>query len=158
MEVPSQKTLWVDLTRLFWPVALELMLASLMSMITMALVSSLGKEAVSAVGITGQPLMIPFVALQAFSIGGMALVARSIGMGDGEQARKACEQSMMLGGYFGILFAIIMYIWGGTFILWMGATPDYYEMAELFMRYSAVGSAFSSITTMVSQKSIALSL
>ena len=148
--IPTKKMLWADLTRLFWPVALELMLASLISMVTMALVSSLGKEAVSAVGITGQPLMIPFVAIQAFSVGGMALVARSIGMGDKEQARIACEQSMLLGSLFGILFGIIMYVWGGTFILWMGATPDYYGMAELFMRYSAIGSVFSSITTMVS--------
>jgi putative MATE family efflux protein len=122
----------------------------MIGVITMALVASLGKEAVSAVGITSQPIMIPQVVLQAFSIGGMALVARSIGMGDYNQARIACEQSLFLSVIFSVLLSVVMYVFGGTFILWMGATPDYAGLAELYMKYCAVGTFFQSMSTIIS--------
>ena len=150
LRVPSKRELWGDLLRLSWPGAVELTLASLIGMITMALVSSIGKEAVSAVGITGQPIMIPWVAIQAFSVGGMALIARSIGEGDRDTARSASEQTLLLSVIFSIITGAVLYIWGGRFVLWMGATPDYYEMAEMYMRYSAIGVVFQSISSAVS--------
>ena len=69
IEVPSKKKLWFDLLRLSWPGAVELTLGSLIHMVTMVIIASLGKEAVSAVGITAQPIMIPMVVIQAFSVG-----------------------------------------------------------------------------------------
>ncbi|MCL2056581.1 MAG: MATE family efflux transporter [Oscillospiraceae bacterium] len=147
--VPSEKERWAVLLRLSWPGAVELTLGSLIGMATMILVSSIGKEAVSAVGITGQPIMIPWVAIQAFSVGGMALVARAIGQGSPNTARNACEQTMLLSLIFSITAGLVLYIWGGRILLWMGATPDYYGMAELYMRYSAVGVVFQSISSTV---------
>ena len=149
-EMPTNKKVWSDLLRLSWPPTVELILGTLLSMITMILVASLGKEAVSAVGITSQPIMIPMVVIQAFSIGGMALIARSIGMNNRNQARQACEQTMLLSIVFSIIFGIILYIWGGQIILWMGATPDYFEMAQLYMRYCAIGVIFQSISSAIS--------
>ena len=147
LSLPSRKKIWADILRLSWPCAIELMLASLISVISMALVASLGKEAVSAVGITNQPVMIPNVLLQAFSVGGTALVARSLGQKDLNLARKACEQTMFLSLVFSVVLSVVMYCWGGTFILMMGATPDYYPLAELYMKYCAAGIIFQSIST-----------
>ena len=125
------------------------MLASLISMVNMMLVSSIGKEAVSAVGITGQPLMIPQVAIQAFSIGGMALAARAIGTRNLDESKKACEQTLLLSLFFSLIIAILLFFWGGDFVRMMGATDDYYYMAEMYMRYSAVGVVFQSTSTTV---------
>ena len=149
IPTPTKKQLWVDLLRLSWPVVIELTLASLIGIATMALVSSIGKEAVSAVGITNQPIMIPWVAIQAFSVGGMALVGRAMGMNDFNLARKACEQTMLLAVIFSIISGALLYIWGGHIVLWMGATPDYFYMAEIYMRYSAIGVVFQSISMAV---------
>jgi len=149
-KVPTQKEIWKNLLRLSWPAAVELTFASVITMVTMILVASIGREAVSAVGVTGQLTMLPWVAIQALSVGGMAVAARCIGMGNREQTRSASEQTILLSLFFSILFAAILYIWGGPMMKLMGATPDYYDMAELYMRYSAIGVFFQSMSTVVS--------
>ena len=138
-----------NLIRISWPGAVELILASMISMVNMALVSSIGKEAVSAVGITNQPIMIPYVAIQAFGIGGMAIAARAIGTGNLAESKKACEQTIMLSIVFSLIIAVFLYFWGGKLVLIMGATEDYYHLAEIYMRYSAVGVVFQAISTTV---------
>lgn len=147
---PGKKQIWADLFRLSWPCAVELFLASMIGVVTTMLVATIGKEAVSAVTITNQPIMIPNVILQAFCVGGTALVARSLGEGDTLQAREACEQTLLLSIGFSVLCGAVMYLFGGGFIRLMGATDDYYPMAELYMRYCAIGVVFQSISTAVS--------
>ena len=149
-EIPTQKEIWKSLLRLSWPAAVELTLASIITMVTMILVASIGREAVSAVGITGQVIMLPWVATQALSVGGMAVAARSIGMGDHRQTRSASEQTLLLSLFFSVIFVVILYIFGGPIMRFMGATPDYYYMAEMYMRYSAIGVFFQSMSTAIS--------
>jgi len=137
------------IAKLSWPAAVELMLSSMISMINMAMVSSIGKEAVSAVGVTGQPIMIPWVFIQAFSIGGTAIIARSLGEKDMAGARRASEQMLLLALGAGLLSGSVLYFFGGQIILLMGATPDYFGMASLYIRFSAVGVIFQSVTTTI---------
>jgi len=149
LEIPTEKKRWLDLLRLSWPAAVEMTLASVIGMVTMALVSSIGKEAVSAVGITGQPVMISWVAIQALSVGGMAVAARCIGMKNREQTRLACEQTMLLSVFFGLIISFLLYIFGGPLVRMMGATPDYYDMAILYMNFAAIGVFFQSVSSSV---------
>jgi putative MATE family efflux protein len=149
LPMPSRREMRRDLYRLSWPCAVELILGSLIGVITMVLISSLGKEAVSAIGITNQPIMIPNVVIQAFCVGGTALVARSLGSHDEKTARQAAEQTLLLSIAFGLITSVILYIFGDFFILWLGATPDYFQMASLYMRYCAIGSFFQSITNSI---------
>ena len=115
----------------------------------MWLVSSLGAEAVSAVGITTQPIMIPWVLIQAFSIGGTAIIARSLGEKNELAARRASEQMIFLASGASILCSAILFFFGGSIIIRMGATPDYLSMAELYIKFSAIGVIFQSITTTI---------
>jgi len=147
---PTRGQMRKTILSLSWPAAIELMLSSTISMINMAMVSSLGAEAVSAVGVTGQPIMIPWVLIQAFSIGGTAIIARSIGEKNMADARRACEQMLLLALFAGLLCGSVLYIFGGGIILLMGATPDYFAMAELYIKFSAIGAGFQSITTTIS--------
>jgi len=149
MLTPSKKQMRASILKLSWPAAIELMLSSTISMINMAMVASLGAEAVSAVGVTGQPVMIPWVLIQAFSVGGTAIIARSIGERDMALARRASEQMLLLALFAGLFCGSILYIFGGGIIGLMGATPDYYSMAELYIKFSAAGVAFQSITTTI---------
>lgn len=148
--MPTRRQMWGQMLKLSWPVAMELFLSSLIGVITMALVSSLGKEAVSAVGITNQPIMIPNIILQAFCVGGTAVVARSLGAKHDADARQACEQTMLLSLVFSVVCTLIIYVFGGFFVRLMGATDDYYAMAELYMRYCAIGVFFQSLSACVS--------
>ena len=149
-DIPDKKQMWQDILSLSWPSAIELTLASLIGIITMAMVSPLGKEVVSAVGITTQPIMIPQVVLQAFTVGGTALVARSLGQENRNAAVHASEQTMLLSVSSGILAGILMYLYGGKIILWMGATEDYFYLADMYMRYCAIGSIFQFVSQAVS--------
>ncbi|MCL2057546.1 MAG: MATE family efflux transporter [Oscillospiraceae bacterium] len=146
---PSRADMRKRIFTLAWPATIELMLSSMISMINMWLVSSLGAEAVSAVGVTGQPIMIPWVLIQAFSIGGTAIIARSLGERNEIAARRASEQMLFLAAGASILCGAILFFFGSYIISWMGATPDYFSMAALYMRFSAVGVIFQSITTTV---------
>jgi putative MATE family efflux protein len=149
-DMPPTRQIWRNILVLTWPSAVELTLASLLGMITMAMVSPLGKEVVSAVGITTQPIMIPHILLQGFAVGGTALVARSIGQDSPTAVRSASEQAMFLSILASILAGMVMYFFGGTFILWMGATEDYYYLGEMYMRFCAIGGIFQSISAAVS--------
>ncbi|MDD6274269.1 MAG: MATE family efflux transporter [Clostridiaceae bacterium] len=147
METPSRRAMWGELFKLSWPCAVELFLSSLIGVITVALVASIGKEATNAVSITNQPIMIPNVILQAFCVGGTAVVARSLGQRDERAARTACEQTLLMSIVFSVAASVIMYVFGGTFIRWMGATDDYFSMAVYYMKYCAIGVFFQSIST-----------
>ena len=149
-DMPGKKQMWRDILVLTWPSAVEFTLGSLIGIITMAMVSPLGKEVVSAVGITQQPVMLPMVLLQAFAVGGTALVARSIGEGNATAVRNASEQTMFLSIIAGVLSGLVMYVFGGVFILWMGATEDYYALAEMYMRFCAIGGIFQAISGSIS--------
>ncbi|MBE6936248.1 MAG: MATE family efflux transporter [Ruminococcaceae bacterium] len=147
--MPSRREMWRELFRLSWPCAVELFLSSMIGVVTVALVAKLGAVATNATSITNQPIMIPNVILQAFCVGGTAVVARSLGQRDQAAARTACEQTLLLSIVFSVLATVLMYFLGGLFIGWMGATPDYYDMAVYYMKYCAVGVFFQSISTAV---------
>jgi putative MATE family efflux protein len=121
----------------------------MIGMINMAMVSSLGAEAVSAVGVTGQPIMIPWVLIQAFSIGGTAIIARSLGDKNTADAKRASEQMLLLAFCASVLTGFILFAYGGVIIKMMGATPDYIGMAELYIKFSAVGVVFQSVSTTI---------
>ena len=146
---PSRAKMRGTILSLSWPPAIELMLSSLIHMVNMVLVASLGPAAVSAVGITSQPIMIPWVLLQAFSIGGTAIIARSLGERNMADARRSAEQMLMLAAGVSLLSGAALYAFGGWFILLMGATPDYYPMAEVYLKFSAVGVVFQSMMTTI---------
>lgn len=147
--MPTRAEMWRELFRLSWPCAVELFLSSMIGVVTVALVAKLGAVATNATSITNQPIMIPNVILQAFCVGGTAVVARSLGQKDHPAARTACEQTLLLSIVFSVLATVLMYFMGGLFIGWMGATPDYYDMAVYYMKYCAVGVFFQSISTAV---------
>ena len=147
--MPTRAEMWRELFRLSWPCAVELFLSSMIGVVTVALVAKLGAVATNATSITNQPIMIPNVILQAFCVGGTAVVARSLGQKDRPAARTACEQTLLLSIVFSVLATVLMYFMGGLFIGWMGATPDYYDMAVYYMKYCAVGVFFQSISTAV---------
>jgi len=147
---PSPKQMRADIMKLAWPCALEFWLHSIISLVTVGLIGYIGKEAVSAISITNQPIMIPNVVMQAFCVGGTAVVARELGQHNLKKARNGAAQTLFLAGFSGLLIAILMFFFGKQLILWMGATPDYIDMAEVYMRYCAIGVFFTSITTALS--------
>ena len=73
--------------QLAWPSLIEMCLTSLMSLVDQLMVARLGASAVSAVGVTQQPVLLMMVIFQAFNVGGTALASRFIGQRDPDGAR-----------------------------------------------------------------------
>ena len=133
-----------------WPCVAELFLMSLISMVNLIMVGHLGAYAISAVGITNQPVYISISVFQAFNIGATALVARFIGAKDYDNARVVVIQTMIVSVFSGLVLCIIGFFSARWIVVAMGASKEIVSYAELYMKYMAVGMLFQSIPTAVS--------
>jgi len=140
---------WRRVYGIAWPSIVELMFISMLGMADQLMVSRLSAAAVSAVGITSQPMLISFVLFQAFNVGGTALASRFIGSKDYKSAKSVTSQMMLLSMVFGVIVGVLEYIFARDLVLFMGATPDYLEDAVVYMRFAAVGVVLSSLPSAV---------
>ncbi|MFO8060535.1 MAG: MATE family efflux transporter [Bacillota bacterium] len=86
--------------RLAFPGSMRMGLQSLIEMVSLMIVGSLGAEAIAAVGVGKRVVQLATAVLQALSVGATATVARSIGANDRARAQKVVSQV--------ILFALII--------------------------------------------------
>ena len=84
-EIPPSKQIVKRTFSIAWPSALESVLIALIGAVDMMMVGGIGKEAISAVGITTQPKFIVLAFILALNISVTVLVSRR----KGEQ-RKMC--------------------------------------------------------------------
>ena len=146
----NKKSIFLLIAKVAWPVAVEQLFASLINSLSTMLVSSIGAEAVNAVSIGNQVNYIPYVFLQAFNVGGTALVARFLGMENKNHAKKAAANTLFLSTLIGICSGLILTGIGGPIIRLLGATDDYYYYAMDYIRYCSVGIIFESMTLSIS--------
>jgi putative MATE family efflux protein len=139
-----------EIIQLAWPVVLELLLVSMLGVVNMIMVGHLGANAISAVGITSQPVLICFIFFQAFNVGGTALVARCIGQDDVAKARRISALTLNLNALAGVVIGALTCIFAKPLVLFMGAQPEYLADAVLYMQYSAVGVVLQALPTGVS--------
>ncbi len=149
-SIPSASTLRKTIVNLAWPVVLELLLVSLLGMVNMIMVGHLGANALAAVGITSQPVLICFILFQAFNIGGTALVARAVGQGDDDLARRISALTLWLNALAGVVVGMGTFLASEWLVRAMGAKPDYLAEATLYMRWSALGVVLQAVPTGVS--------
>ncbi|MDP4182875.1 MAG: MATE family efflux transporter [Bacillota bacterium] len=133
-----------------WPCMLELFLISMVSIVNLIMVGHLGAYAISAVGITTQPVFICIAAYQALNIGSTALISRFVGAKDYESARIVVTQTLIISIISGITLSIVGFFFSHFIVSAMGAQADTIYYADLYMKYMSVGVIFQSIPTAVS--------
>ncbi|MCX7708458.1 MAG: MATE family efflux transporter [Clostridia bacterium] len=131
------------------PIVAELMLMSLISIVNLSMVGHLGAYAISAIGLTSQPVFISVAVFQSFNVGATALVARFIGARENENAKKVVVQTMMMAVLSGIILAFISFLYSKEIVVLMGAKADTVEPAAMYMRYMSIGMLFQAIPTAV---------
>ena len=89
----DRRRLIFDLT---WPALAENLLASLVSIVDMLMVSSLGAYAINAVGLVTQPRFVLLASFMALNVGSTAIVARFKGARDQENAHLVFNQSLLM--------------------------------------------------------------
>ena len=135
--------------QLAWPSLIEMCLTSLMSLVDQLMVARLGASAVSAVGVTQQPVLLMMVIFQAFNVGGTALASRFIGQRDPESARRVTAQIMTMNFVFSATLSVFMFIFAKELVLFMGADASYLADATTYLRYNAIGMATVAIPSAV---------
>ena len=95
-DLPSSGTMYRKYLTLALPSVLEMVLISLINMMDTVMVSSVGTDAVAAVGLFGQPRMLMLCFFFAINTGITAVVARRKGEGRKEDANRVLRNSMVL--------------------------------------------------------------
>src|SRR5262245_53385199 len=106
IRLPPVERMRAEVWALAWPVILSFALDSILGLAAMLMVGRLGAEAVGAVGLATQILGAVRAGIAAVGTGTIALVARSSGANEREQAEEGLEQSVIFGVLVSTLIAI----------------------------------------------------
>ena len=136
-ELPTTKEAYKNLMTIALPSVCEMVLMSLIGSIDTMMVSTLGTDAVAAVGLVGQPRMLMLCMFMALNIGVTAIVARRKGQGLQDEANRTLRNALVL--IIG-LAAVLMTL-GLTFskplMSFAGANEDTLEMSNAYFRVLA---------------------
>lgn len=142
-DIPPSRDVYRRALQISWPSALESVLVSLMSMVDSVMVSTIGVEAIAAVGITGQPRMILLAMILSLNVGVTAVVARRRGQNDPAGANKCLRQTLLISCLLSLVLSILGFVFARPVILLAGAAADTIDQATLYFKITMVGFFFS---------------
>jgi putative MATE family efflux protein len=116
IEVESKAGKRALIVSLSWPALAESVLASLVSMVDMMMVASVGLHAISAVGLVTQPRFVMLAAFMALSVGSTAMVSRFKGARDPENANMVLNQSIVMTLGITLLLCLAMFFGGEALV------------------------------------------
>ncbi len=128
---------WAMLGTVFalaWPTMLEQLTQTAVQYIDTAMVGSLGTEATAAVGATGTVNWLIGSIVSAAGVGFLAYIARNIGAGELEAAKKASAQACMITLVLGTVLTAVTVSLSGRIPAWMQADPAIRDLASRYFR------------------------
>ena len=142
--------LFGDVVRIALPAFVEMVLAQLVSMADMMMVGQISPEAISAVGICTQPIMLLQMVFLALNVGTTALVSRYKGEGDMHRANSVMRHALLITAVLSVLFSVVGYVFAGDMIRFMGATDQETFVAGVeYMQIRMIGFLPMTLTTVV---------
>ncbi|HEY8521947.1 MAG TPA: MATE family efflux transporter [Gammaproteobacteria bacterium] len=123
------------------PMMLEMAMESLFAIVDIFFVSSLGADAIAAVGLTEAVLTLLYAVAVGLSMGVTALVARRIGEGDPDAAARVAGQTIWVGVLASAVIGVAGVVYAEELLVLMGATPSVVEQGTAFTALMLGGSA-----------------
>ncbi len=117
---------------LAWPTMLEQLTQTAVQYIDTAMVGSLGTQATAAVGATGTVNWMIGSVVSAIGVGFLANIARKMGAGRPEDARRASAQACMSALLLGSVLTVLTVLAAKRVPVWMQVDP---EIRDLAARY-----------------------
>ena len=144
-----------EIMNIAWPVLIELVLSSLFGMINMMMLGNIADHAyaaaaVSAVGVTNQPLFLGLAVVQALNVGGTALIARYFGAGKHDRMENVMKHVMIISMILSAPLALAAFIYSDQIMTFMGAQPDTVEIGRLYFRLICISYLFQSFNFSIS--------
>ena len=148
-EITPTKEAYSQSLKIAVPAVGEMVSIALMGMLDMIMVSQLGPQAVSAVGLTGQPRMILFSVFFALNIAVTAIVARNKGAGEDDAARSCLRQALMLVIIGGLLVTVFAVFIARPIMLLAGAQHDTIGLSTSYFRITSYGLIFALLSNTI---------
>ncbi len=117
---------------LAWPTIIEQVMQTAVQYIDTAMVGSLGTHATAAVGATGTIGWLVMGSLSALGVGFLAMIARAIGAGEAEQAKRVVSQAALVVLVMGLLATVVCCSISGLVPVWMQVDPAIRELAGTY--------------------------
>jgi putative MATE family efflux protein len=152
LEAEGPKAIRKKVIQLAGPSLTEMVLINLTQMLNMIMVGRVGAEAVTAVGLTNQPVFFALAAFMALNVGTTAIVARAIGAGNPEEANQAAQQAFVLNIFLSIIIIFVSYISAESLLIFMGAAPEVLEDGVTYAKIMFLSLGF--ITTSMSLSAV----
>ncbi|MBR2942926.1 MAG: MATE family efflux transporter, partial [Clostridia bacterium] len=117
---------------LAWPTMLEQLMQTAVQYIDTAMVGSLGTQATAAVGATSTVNWLIGSSISALSIGFLSFIARSLGAGDDQGAKRAVSQAVLAVVAAGTFFTALTLSLSGMVPVWMQVDESIRELASVY--------------------------
>jgi len=146
-EIPEDRTeIRRRIVNLALPALAEMTLMTLVSMADMIMVGRLGPWAITAVGLSNQPMFVAMSVFMSLNVGATALVARAIGARKPEEAFKVARQALVIASVLGAVLAVLGVAFAGQILSLMGAQPDALVPGTTYLRIVAAAVVFQGAT------------
>lgn len=132
------------------PSVVEEALNTVVQYVDTAMVGQIGATASAAVGLTMTCNWLICSPLWAMGVGILASVARSIGAGEREKARKYAFQSLWIGGFLGILIGAAVQIVAPQLPVWLGGAPEIRADASAYFSIICMPMLFRALSILLS--------
>ena len=114
-----------------WPAILESFFVAFAGLVDSYMVSSLGENAVAAVGLTMQPKFLGLALFFALNLAISALVARRFGEQNRRNANEVLVTSLVFLVIAAVVFSVVFVLFASPFMTWCGSTEDTHDMSVL---------------------------
>ena len=102
-----------------------------------------GKEALAAVGSTGALINLIVNVFLGLSVGTNVVASNYYGLGDFRNMRETVHTSIAVSVIGGFAVGVFGVLFGGTFLTWMGTSPEVLPLATQYIRIFFIGTPFN---------------
>lgn len=127
------------------PAIIESFFVAFAGLVDSLMVSSLGSDAVAAVGLTSQPKFMGLAVFFAINVSVSALVARRFGESERKKANEILLTSMSLILVLSVILSIILVAFAPQIMKFCGSTPETHNDAVAYYRIIMGGMIFNCI-------------
>jgi multidrug resistance protein, MATE family len=138
-DIVDDRTLRGQVLQIAWPVIVENLLQSLLSVVIFWMVSRLGVDAIAGVGNAQQYQFVGFAAFGALAMGSSVLVSHSVGARDPLAAGRVAKQSLGMAIALGLGLALVFWFGAYDLNLMLGVTHEVALIGAQFLRVFALG-------------------
>ncbi|MDR2932550.1 MAG: MATE family efflux transporter, partial [Oscillospiraceae bacterium] len=149
-DIPGTKEVFSTAFSVAWASIAESFLISLISMADTVMVSTVGEQAIAAVGLVTQPRFIVQTLVLALNVAVTSICARRKGEGDAYSAASCLKQGLILTAIFSVVLPLATIPFAQPLLRFAGAQDDTIVMATDYFLVLLAGMPFCNISLTIS--------